>query len=107
VIDQVIEQHAEASTGTGPEGTDDLGQVIGPVEWFDHDPLDAQIVPPHPLDQFGIVSPFHQDAAGAGDAGRGVGHRHRSRGGTAGRRRGRGRRHEGDLSSLDHEATVE
>ena len=67
--DEVVEQDAEPAPGPGPEGPHDLGQVVGAVERLDDDPLDPQVVAPHPLDQLGVVRALDQDAAGPGDPG--------------------------------------
>ena len=64
-VDQVVEQHAEALSRAGTEGVDHGGKVVHPVEAFDDDPLDPQVVAPHLLDQLGVVDPLDEDAAGA------------------------------------------
>ena len=60
---QVVDQHAEAAAGPGPEGRDLGGQVVDAVERLDDDALDPQVVAPDPLDQLRIVLALDPDAA--------------------------------------------
>ena len=68
------------------------------VQHVDHDPLHAQVVAPHLLDQFGVVDALDQDPAGPGDPGTVVGDGdraavgHRRRAPRRRRRRGAARR---------------
>ncbi len=68
-VDQMIEQDTETPPGTGPEGTDDSGEVVGTMEGLDDHTLDPEIGPPHLLDQFGVVQALDQDPARLGHPG--------------------------------------
>ncbi len=63
----MVEQDAEAASRTGSEVRHHLGEIVHAVEsLYDHPDL-AQIIPPHLLDQLGVVDALHQDAARARD----------------------------------------
>ena len=47
-----------------------VGQVVDALEVLDDDALDAQVVAPDLLDQFGVVAALDEDPAGPGDPGR-------------------------------------
>ena len=90
--DQVVEEHAEAVVPVGIERAHLVGQVVGAVEALDHDPLDAQIVAPDPLDQLGVVHALDPDPAAARDARLGADDGAAPRRGPRRRRRRGGRR---------------
>ena len=66
--DEVVEQHAEALFRPRPERTHLVLEVVGAVEPLDDDPLDAEVVAPHLLDQLGVVHALDPDPAAARDA---------------------------------------
>ncbi len=66
--DEVVEEHAQALSRTGAERAHLGFEVIGAVEALHDDALDAQVVAPDLLDEFGVVHAFHPDAAAARDA---------------------------------------
>ena len=68
-LDEVVDQHAEATVGAGLEGEHDLLEVIEPVEPLDHDALGPKVVAPDLLDELCVVHPFDEDAARVGHAG--------------------------------------
>ena len=67
-LDEMVDEHAETATGTGPEVEHGLGEMVETVEPFDHDAFGAQVVAPHLLDELGVVDAFDEHAAGLGDA---------------------------------------
>src|SRR5699024_6144547 len=68
-VDEMVQQHAQPPTRLGRELGDDGGQVIGAAQLLDNHALEAQVVAPHLLDQFGVVAAFDVDPAGTGHAG--------------------------------------
>ena len=60
---QVVDQHAEPPSLGRAELAHDRGQVVHAVQRLDDDALDAQVVAPDLLDQFGVVLALDVDAA--------------------------------------------
>jgi len=79
-------QNTQAALRRRLKRSDNRGQVVDPVQRLDHDPLDPQVVTPHPLDQCGVVHPFDVDPAGLRHPRPLTSDRDRSRGGTTWRR---------------------
>jgi hypothetical protein len=77
-FDQMVDQNSQPSGWPRPELNDGPIQVIDPVEALDHHTLDAQVVTPHPLDQFGVVDSLDPDAPRPGHPGRSIGNRYRT-----------------------------
>ena len=75
----MVDEHAQSSLWAGPELLDDADEIVDAAEVFDHHTLDAQIVAPHLLDEFGVVAALHIDPAGPGHSGARSSQRHRSR----------------------------
>ena len=74
--------------GPGRNSADDGDQVVDAAQVLDHHALDAQIVAPHLLDQFGVVAALDVDPAGKRHLCPGAGHRDGTRCGARGCRRG-------------------
>ena len=54
--DHVVDQHAQPTARTRPELLDDPDQIVDPAEVFDDHSLDPQIITPHLLDEFRVVT---------------------------------------------------
>ena len=65
--DEVVDQHAEPAPRPGGEAAHRRRQVVDAVQRLDHDPLDAQVVAPHLLDELGVVDALDPDPAGPRD----------------------------------------
>ncbi len=100
---QVVDEDPDPASRPRPEGGQLGGQVVDAAEVLDHDPLDAQVVAPHPLDQLGVVAALDEDPARPRHPGRRVVDGHRARRGAG---RG-GRRRRGPWPDEDHGAAVE
>ena len=100
----MVDEHPEAATAARVRTSrDDGGQIVDAAEVLDDDALDAQVVAPDLLDEFGVVAALHVDPAGQRRTGPRLRHRDRTGGGT--RRRGpRGLQWRRDQ---DHRAAVE
>src|SRR5262249_34897113 len=59
--DQVVDQHAHASTRTRSERPQRVHQVVDTTERLDHHALDPEIVTPDLLDQLGVVASLDED----------------------------------------------
>jgi hypothetical protein len=104
-VDEVVEQHAQATLGRGAEGRNGGDEVVGAVQRLDHDAEVAQVVAPHVLDELGVVAALHPDAAGprrARPTGR-AGDRATGGGAQPGRRCARCGPHERHGSALEEE----
>ena len=62
--DEMVDEHAEPAPRLGAEVGDDGGRVVDAAEVLDDDALDAQVVAPDLLDEFGVVAALDVDAAG-------------------------------------------
>jgi len=82
--DEVVDQHPEPSAPVGRELPHQRRQVVHAVERLDDDPLDPQVVPPHPLDELRVVLALHPDPAATRDPRGEALHRHRAARRTAG-----------------------
>lgn len=112
---QMVDEHAHPAARTGGEVPDGRVEVVDSVEHLDDDPLDAQVVAPDLLHEFGVVAALDEDARPARDLRLDAldGSRPRRR---AGRRRPRGRQprllgglwwREHDRPAVDEEARPE
>ena len=61
---EVVDEHAEPTARAGLELLDDADEIVDAAEVFDDHALDAQVVAPHLLDEFGVVSALDVDPAG-------------------------------------------
>ena len=66
--DEVVDEHAEAPSGSRLELGDDAGEVVDAVHELDDDALDAQVVAPDLLDELGVVTTLDVDPRPARDA---------------------------------------
>ena len=66
---QVVDEHADAALGTGPEVAEVVGEVVDAAEVLHDDALDPQVVAPDLLDQLGVVPALDEDPARPGDPG--------------------------------------
>ena len=64
----MVDEHAEAPTGSRLELGDDAGEVVDAVHELDDDALDAQVVAPDLLDELGVVTTLDVDPRPARDA---------------------------------------
>src|SRR5690349_10634777 len=69
---QVVDEHAEAAAGGWLKLLDNADEIVDTTEVFDDNALDAQVVAPHLLDQFGVVPALDVDPAGQRDLGLGL-----------------------------------
>lgn len=76
----MIEQDSQTALGAGIERRNGGGQVIGPVQRFDHHPLGPQVIAPDLFHQFGVVDALDQNSAGPGHPRLAVGWWDRTRG---------------------------
>ena len=70
---EVVDEHADAAAGAGPELAQVVGQVVDAVEVLHDDALDPQVVAPDLLDQLGVVPALDVDPALPGDPRLGAG----------------------------------
>ena len=61
--DQVIHQNADTTARCRPEFGEDGIQIVDPLQVFDDDALDAEVVAPDAFDQFRVVAAFDEDPA--------------------------------------------
>ena len=54
--DEVVDEYAHPPAGPGPNSAIAAGEVVDAVQHLHDDPLDAQVVAPHLLDQLGVVA---------------------------------------------------
>ena len=64
----MINEDPEPAARTRPESPNALKKIIGAIEHFDSNALDAQVVPPHLLHEFRIVLAFDPNSGSARDA---------------------------------------
>ncbi len=62
---EVIHEHPESRARSGLPFADDGRQIVDAAEVLDDDALGPQIAAPDLLDQFGVVAPLDENAAGA------------------------------------------
>ena len=65
-LDQVIDEHPKPLVRRRTEGLDGSHDVIETVHRLDYQTQVSQVIPPHVLQQFGVVAAFHPDAARLG-----------------------------------------
>src|SRR5215217_6718043 len=68
----MVDQYTEPASWARAKLLHDADEIVDAAEMFDNDALDAQIVSPHLLDEFGVVAAFDVDAAGQRDFGGGA-----------------------------------
>src|SRR5436190_9753576 len=74
----MVDEHTEPASWSWAKLLHDADEVVDAAEMFDNNTLDAQVISPHLLDEFGVVAAFDVDAAGQRDFGFGT-YRHGAR----------------------------
>lgn len=97
---EVVDKHPVAALRGRRLGGEHRVEQVDTLEILDDDALDAEVIAPDLLNQFGIVPTLDEDPARQRDPGPGVGDRERTRRRAGGRRPG-GRRGGGGRTELD------
>src|SRR5665811_699466 len=66
-FDQVIEENTEPVTGSRSEAGDGSGEIVRPVERFDHDGFFSEVVTPDLFEQLCVVDAFDPDSTRSGN----------------------------------------
>ncbi len=106
--DEVVDQHAVAPLRARGLLVERRLEQVEALQVLHHDTLDAQVVAPHLLDEFGVVAALDEDPARAGDPGARIGDGERpgcrAGGGCGCDSRGC---HQDDVLAVDEEARAE